>query len=139
MDEIRQSIRRAGQVKNTTEQIVEAVLNQRPKNILAIISFLLVLIIRVEAHEYEIKNMIKTARKYTKINYDIEELLSVNSKVQKGNGWRSDVRAIRDAVSHAHFTVNNVSNGYTIHFKNTEEGYNFDRIFSENMRREFKK
>lgn len=131
MDEIGQSIRRAGEVKNTTDQIVEAVLNQQPKNILAIISFLLALIIRVEVHEYEINNMIKTAKKYTKINYDIDELLSVHSKVKKRNGWRSDARAIRDAVSHAHFTINNVSTGYKIHFKNTEEGYNFDRIFSE--------
>src|SRR5215208_1316856 len=131
MDEIGQSIRRAGEVKKITEPIVEAVLNQRPKNILAITGFLLALIIRVEAHEYEIKNMIRTAKKYTKINYDIEELLSVHSKVQKGDGWRSDARAIRDAVSHAHFTINNLSAGVTIHFKNTEEGYNFDRILSE--------
>ena len=41
-------------------------------------------------------------------------------------------RAIRDAVSHAHFTINDTGNGYyEIHFKNFEQGYRFDRTFTQ--------
>ena len=69
--------------------------------------------------------MIANAKKYINLNSDIQELLSVNSKVQKGNDWKSDTRAIRDAVSHAQFTINNISKGHMVHFKNMEDGYNF--------------
>jgi hypothetical protein len=125
------SIKRAFQVTNTTNSIIDAILNQGTINILSITSILLALIIRVEAHEYEIQNMIAKAEKYMNLNYDIQEMLSVNSKIRKGNGWRSDTRAIRDAVSHAHFIINKKDKGYMIHFKNTEEGYNFDKTFTE--------
>jgi hypothetical protein len=106
-------------------------LNQGSVNILSITSILLALIIRVESHEYEIQNMIAKAKKYVNLNYDIEEMLSVNSRIGKGNGWRSDTRAIRDAVSHAHFVINKRGNGYLIHFKNSEDGYNFDKTYTE--------
>ena len=75
--------------------------------------------------------MIAKAEKYTNLNYDIQEILSVNSKVMKGNDWRSDTRAIRDAISHPHFVINKIGKGYVIHFKNTEQGYNFDKAFTE--------
>ena len=125
------SIKRAFQVTNTTNSIIDAIFNQVTINILSITSILLALIIRVEAHEYEIQNMIVEAEKYTNLNYDIQEMLSVNSKIRKGNGWKSDTRAIRDAVSHAHFVINKRDKRYVIHFKNTEDGYNFDKTFTE--------
>jgi hypothetical protein len=124
-------IKRAFQVTNTTNSIIDAILNQGTINILTITSILLALIIRVEAHEYKIQNMIAKAEKYMNLNYDIQEMLSINSKIRKGNGWRSDTRAIRDAVSHAHFIINKRDMGYMIHFNNTEEGYNFDKTFTE--------
>ena len=49
------SIKRASKVTKTTNYIIEAILNQLPKNILSVTSILLALIIRVEAHEYEIQ------------------------------------------------------------------------------------
>jgi hypothetical protein len=51
---------------------------------------------------------------------------------QKGSEWRSDTRAIRDAVSHAHFTINDTGSGYyEIRFKNFEHGYRFDKTFTQ--------
>ena len=54
---------------------------------------------------------------------DIEDLLSVESKVKKGNTWRTDVRAIRDATAHAKFKINKTN--YQISFQNNEGGYDF--------------
>jgi len=125
------STKRAFQVRNTTNYIIEAILKQGIANILSITSILLALIIRVEAHEYELQNMILKAESYTNVNYDIQEILSVNSKIKKGNDWKSDTRAIRDAISHGHFTISKLGKGYKIHFKNTEQGYNFEKVFTE--------
>jgi hypothetical protein len=126
------SIKRASRVTKITDNITNAILDERPKSILSIASILLVLIIRVEAHEYEIGNMLANAKKHINpFNYDTQEILSVNSKVQKGSGWRTDTREIRDAVSHAKFTINKRDGRYVIHFKNTEGGYNFEKTFTE--------
>jgi hypothetical protein len=126
------SIKRASRVSKITDNITNAILDERPKSILSIASILLVLIIRVEAHEYEIGNMLASAKKHINpFNYDTQEILSVKSKVQKGSGWRTDTRAIRDAVSHAKFTIDKRDGRYVIHFKNTEGGYNFEKIFTE--------
>lgn len=130
LDEISQSIKRAFQVTKTTNYIVEAILNNRPYNILSLTSVLLALIIRVEAHEYEIENIVTNAKKHINLDYDIQEILSVDSKVQKGIGWKSDTRAIRDAIAHASFNITEVKEDYIIHFKNNEQGYNSDKSFT---------
>ena len=131
LDALNLSLEKTHQVQSATNQIVDAVLGQT-KNILSMISILLAIVIRVEAHEYEIQNMIATAKRYVGLNYDIEEMCSVDLKVQKGSEWRSDPRAIRDAVSHAHFMINDTGKGYyEIHFKNLEQGYQFDKTFTQ--------
>jgi hypothetical protein len=129
-DAFKVSIKRAHQVKKTTDLIVNAISN-KSINIHSIMSILLILVIRVEAHEYEIENMIGMAKNYVNLNYDIPEMCSVTSKVQKGKDWRSDTRAIRDAISHAHFSVDYSDKGYKIHFQNSEDGYSFDKAFTE--------
>jgi hypothetical protein len=129
LNKVNYSIKRAFEVTKTTNYIIEAILSNRALNFLLLTSILLAFIIRVEAHEYEIEHIITNANKYTNMNYDIQEMLSVSSKVQKG--WKSDTRAIRDAISHAHFTIREVKKDYIIHFKNTEQGYNFDKAFTK--------
>ena len=127
--DLSKSIQKAHEVKKITEKIVDAILED-PKGILSITSVLLMLIIRVEAHEYQIRNIMSKARNSIHLNYDIEDMSSVGSKVQKGKGFRSDVRAIRDAVSHAHFTISDNDNDYEIHFMNFEDGCKFEKIFA---------
>jgi len=83
----------------------------------------LTLTIRKETHEYELNNVLRTMTKSTNMKVDVEDLLSVETKVQKGTIWKTDVNAIRDAISHAKFKIN--STNYQITFDNHEKGYNF--------------
>jgi hypothetical protein len=63
LNALKLSLESTHQVQSVTNEIVDAVLSQT-KNILSMISILLAIIIRVEAHEYDIQNMIATAKKY---------------------------------------------------------------------------
>jgi hypothetical protein len=131
LNEVKNSSERAFNITTITDAIVDAVPNREPVGILSIASILLTLIIRVEAHEYEIENMIDIVKKYVNpFDYDIEEMLSVTTKVQKGRDWKSDTRAIRDAISHASFAIHNKGGVYLIRFKNKEKGYNFVKTFT---------
>jgi hypothetical protein len=72
--------------------------------------------------------MIAIGKNYVDLNYDIQEMFCR----LEGTKGRSDTRAIRDTVSHAHFTINDTGNGYyEIHFKNFEQGYRFDKTFTQ--------
>jgi hypothetical protein len=123
------SLQTTSRVQNLTGGIVEEVLTQQP-NMLTITSILLALLVRVQAHEYEIGKMLEKAERYINLNFDIQEMCSVDKKVQKGTEWRSDVRAIRDAISHAHFDITYNNKQFQIHINNTEKGYNYDKVFS---------
>ena len=129
LNEVSHSIMRAFQVTKTTGYIVQSILDNQQSNILSLTSILLVLVIRVEAHEYEIEKMIIKAKKYTNLDFDIQEILSVTSKVAKGKAWRSDTRAIRDAISHAKFSITQIKNDHILNFNNKEQGYNFVKSF----------
>lgn len=131
LGEISHSIKRAFQVKKITDYIEQSILDDQQSNILSLTSILLALIIRVEAHEYEIENMITKAKKYTSLDFDIQEILSITSKVAKGKGWKSDSRAIRDAISHANFSINEIKKDHILDFSNKEQGYNFVKIFTK--------
>jgi hypothetical protein len=74
LGEISHSIKRAFQVKKITDYIEQSILDDQQSNILSLTSILLALIIRVEAHEYEIENMITKAKKYTRDGKAIAEL-----------------------------------------------------------------
>jgi hypothetical protein len=63
LNALKLSLESTHQVQSVTNEIVDAVLSQT-KNILSMISILLAVIIMVEAHEYDIQNMIATAKKY---------------------------------------------------------------------------
>jgi hypothetical protein len=131
LNELKRSIERDSRVLTITENIVNSIPPERPVSILSISGILLALIIRVETHEYEIENMIKHAKKYVNpFSYDIREMLTINSKVLKGKEWKTDTRAIRDAVSHANFTINSHDGVSEVHFNNTEKGYSFKKIFT---------
>lgn len=55
---------------------------------------------------------------------------SVEGPIQKGDVWRSDVRAIRDAVAHHRYTVDRSGDHWAVDFHNTEDGYDFRRRYS---------
>jgi len=63
--------------------------------------------------------------------YDAEEIFSANNKIRKGRGWKTDARAIRDALSHNKYELFFTDDDWKIHFKNNEEGYNYDKVFKK--------
>jgi len=69
--------------------------------------------------------------------YVPEEIFSATDKVAKGNQWRTDARAIRDALSHNKFSIEILDSTWNLEFNNTEEGYNFHRLFTRNEFRKF--
>lgn len=87
--------------------------------------------VRVESIEYPIRKTIEeTIETYDLgTRYDPCEMCSVEEKVEKGNEWRTDVRAIRDAVGHAHFRVDADDDPWSVHFENTGHGYDFARSY----------
>jgi hypothetical protein len=101
------------------------------------IALLLAHVIRTESIEYPIWiQLTDIIQKYKLQNYDAALICSVKYKVAKYNKrikqdeWRSDVRAIRDAIAHAHFSISKVGNEDMIEFNNNEEGYRFQERFT---------
>lgn len=127
------SIEKASEALLTSSNIIDSLL-ENPGGTNVITSVLSALESRVEAHENLMKRMLNEARRSVNLNYDIEELCSVRTKIQKEDGWTTDVRAIRDAYSHGHYVINKNNGDYEIDFHNTERGYNFRTKFT---RRDF--
>lgn len=80
---ITNSLEAVNRINAITSLIVAEVL-KNPNSILSISSILLTLTIRVATHEYELRNILQNMNKSTCLNVDIEELLSVESKVKEG-------------------------------------------------------
>jgi hypothetical protein len=122
--------------KENSTLMINAVIERNKSNnnsllLLDISTVLLIIIIRSEAHEYILGNILKRIKSVTRDQIDIADLLSVESKVPKTGSFKPDTRAIRDAASHARFVIKNDLNGdFAIHFNNTEDGYGFQRIYS---------
>jgi succinate dehydrogenase flavin-adding protein (antitoxin of CptAB toxin-antitoxin module) len=98
--------------------------------LLDISTVLLTIIIRSEAHEYTLGNILRRLQAITRENIDVAELLSVERKVPKAESFKPDTRAIRDATAHARFDIISASGDFAVHFKNTEDGYAFERTYS---------
>jgi hypothetical protein len=43
----------------------------------------------------------------------------------------SEKAKLKASISHAHFTIEYSDKGFKIHFQNSEQGYNFDKSFTE--------
>lgn len=138
--EIDRVISRIESVDMLAEKIVLAARSQ-VSNVLSPAAFLLAHIIRTETIDacmHALRKQLNDAVQKHGLEgkYDVEVICSVQSKVKKGADWRSDVRAIRDAVAHGHFKIRLVKNGWAIDFDNNEGGYSFHKSFS---RKEFTK
>lgn len=86
---------------------------------------------RTEKIEYHIRKQLENAvNRYNLKHYDINMICSVRHKVKKGKGWTTDIRAIRDSISHSHYKINPIGNTFEIAFDNDEKGYSFHEKFS---------
>lgn len=132
--QLRSRIKRADTL---AESIVSAARSQ-VFNVLSPAAFLLVHVVRTETVEYALRKQFKDAvkRHGLESKYDVKAMCSIESKVEKGAEWRTDVRAIRDAIAHGWFKICLLENDWAIEFDNDEEGYSFHKRFS---RKEFTK
>lgn len=63
--------------------------------------------------------------------YDASEIFSVDGKVSMNTKFRTDGRAVRDALGHFKFEIQNSGNYMIIKFENHEKGYNFVKTFKK--------
>lgn len=134
---IAQLRRRIGTADTLAESIVLAV-KSNTSNILSPVALLLIHLVRTETIEYALRKQLRDAIETHGLQgeYDVEVICSVQDKVPKGQQWRTDVRAIRDATAHGQFEIHSSGNDWEVQFDNDEEGYSFHKRFS---RKEFTK
>ncbi|MGA9841653.1 MAG: hypothetical protein WBQ25_05010 [Nitrososphaeraceae archaeon] len=124
-------------VRENTNLMINTVVDRNYNNInnmliLDIPTILLTIMIRSEAHEYILEKILQRTEELTKNKIDIPDLLSVAHKEPKGeHKYKPDTRAMRDAIAHAKFKIENDSMGdFIIYFNNTDEGYSFEKTLS---------
>ena len=133
LDELRAKIENA-------DSLAERLVTEGMKNPSFVFSTALLLahVIRTESIEYPIFYQLeKTINNYKNLQkYDSALMCSVKYKVVKYDEklkhdvWKSDVRAIRDAIAHAHFSITNNGTDDVIEFNNNEKGYHFQERFT---------
>lgn len=133
LDELRAKIENA-------DSISERLVSEGMKNPSFVFSTALLLahVIRTESIEYPILYQLEeTMEKYGELQkYDPALMCSIRYKVPKYDKrikhdlWKSDVRAIRDAIAHAHFSIVNNGTNEVIEFNNNEGGYHFRERFT---------
>ena len=118
---------------DNADLLAEKVVKDLPGNTSTRASFMALLsthINRTEKIEHSIRSQIDDAiTRFNLQGYDTKFMCSVKNKVRNTNesdGWRTDVRAIRDSIAHSKYQIK----GHTIEFCNTTHGYNFHKIFS---------
>ena len=104
---------------------------QNPNDLTVASALLNTHVARTEAIEYVMYKIIDNAVKTFSLEskYNVAQLCSVTTKVRKGNEWRSDIRAIRDAVSHKKYTLSDGQPGWILTFNNSDHGYNFTKVY----------
>ena len=62
--------------------------------------------------------------------FSAEEIFSATTKIRKGNLWKTDARAIRDALGHNKYDLEIKNDSWNVKFHNCEQGYNFSKTFT---------
>ena len=118
---------------DNADLLAENVVNDLQGNKSTLTSFMALLsthINRTEKIEYSIRNQINDViTRFNLQSYDAKFMCSVQNKVRNSeekDGWRTDVRAIRDSIAHSRYRIE----GRTVEFNNTTHGYNYHKVFS---------
>lgn len=82
------------------------------------------------AFEKQFSELIQTYSLQQK--YDVEEIFSINNKVQRNTIFETDSKAIRDSISHYRYQIIPLANSWEIRFSNNKDGYNYNQNFSYN-------
>ncbi len=112
------------------EKVVNA-LKDNTSTLTSIMALLQTHVGRSEKIEYSMAKQINDAiSRFNLTDYDVKFMCSVKNKVrntQEPDGWRTDVRAIRDSIAHFRYHIE----GNKIEFNNITHGYNYHKIFSD--------
>ena len=95
---------------------------------------------RTEKIEHSIMKQLNDVISKFQLNYDAKFMCSVKNKVAntfEPDGWRTDVRAIRDSIAHSKYEIHKTNKGYEIEFNNFGHGYRFHKIFTDEEFYEF--
>jgi hypothetical protein len=116
---------------NAENLVIELTKNRNSHNYTAINAILNSHVSRTEKIEhFVLKQLNNAVKNYQLKGYDPVSMCSVRHKIKKGNVWRTDVRAIRDAISHPNYKIIPIGDSFDIAFDSDEEGYNFHERFS---------
>ncbi|WP_337863403.1 hypothetical protein [Nitrososphaera sp.] len=116
---------------NFTKQVrMEA--KKNPNSVMAVASLMLILVGGKETLHYVIRKNLEEVIKSRKLSgYDLDEILSIGSKVVRGQHFVTDVVAIRDCISHLRYEITKTGDTHTITFRwVAPTGYNFTRAFT---------
>ena len=121
-------------ILNANKVFVSAVdaLKKNPKDINYFYGLFYAQILTTETAEYSFRKQLESLLQRYGLDqkYDAIEIFSINGKIPKGNKFRTDSRAIRDALGHYKYDIQLVGDSWEIQFNNTDEGYNFTPIFT---------
>ena len=126
-------------VDNRYRDISNIIAGNKSDDIISIYALFFINNLRTEVIEFSFVQQLRNLLREMGLDaeYDPEEIFSATDKVAKGNQWRTDARAIRDALSHNKFSIEILDLTWNLEFNNTEEGYNFHRSFTRNEFRKF--
>jgi len=128
-------ITKSKKVNTTTDSIFHDVkndLDNHQLDALSISGLLLSFVLNSESHLYYIMENLKVAKSFLENDFDIEEIFSLESKVEQNNEIVTDVKAIRNAVCHGAFNIifDREKQEYVIDFESILSGYKFNKIYT---------
>lgn len=120
-------------VNTVTELIFEQArkdLHERKFDVMSICGILLSFCANSQTHLYFVEENIKKA--FLGKDYEIHDIFSVETSVIQNTEPVSDIRAIRNAVSHASFSIKHSgkNNEYVVDFQGGLDGFKFDRKYT---------
>lgn len=112
--------------------LAELVSKDKPDDVMKAYSVFYIHILKTEVIEYSFLEQFKNLLKEFDViqEYDPEDIFSATNKVRKGNEWKTEAKAIRDALSHNKYTLEIGDSSWKVIFDNTEKGYDFKKTFT---------
>ena len=114
------------------QKVVKSV-NSNPTEDSLIYAIFYNLITLVETAEFAFRKNFEDLLTTYNLNskYDAKKIFSIDGKVPMYSEFRTDGRAIRDALGHFKFDIKKIDGDTEIKFEYTEDGYNFKRVFKK--------
>lgn len=106
--------------------------NENRSSILVPVALLLVHIIRTETIEHAFLKQIRDAIRNFDLSkeYDAEAMCSITEKIKQRGQWRTDIRAIRNAIAHGYFTITFSKGNWELDISNEDMGSTFNKKFT---------